>query len=403
LINKQMFQFPIIYTMPINRIAIGWGVHETVADECKQAGIKKALITTTGLKGTGIIDEINQILTGNGVATEIYDKITSNPKDHEVTEAYQVFKNAECDGVVSVGGGSSHDCGKCVRILAANEGKNIYDFVMSKDVPWMEKVKTHNPATLPQITVNTTAGTSAESTCAAMFNDTKSGTKAGIISPSLAPTVALVDPLLVRLMPQNIAAWTGFDAFAHAFEGYISRLGSRYTAAISLAIIKLVAENLREFTHNRMNHVACENMCWASNMSVALLHFGGSVGIVHGIGHQFSALFDCHHGRANAIGTLVLERANEAACPDKFAEMAGAMGVDTRGMTKMQAADKWFDEVERLLKDLNIKSGNLNKQLGIQKKDLKDIAKIYSGDFSQEGNPRDIGYDECLKLLEDML
>jgi methanol:N,N-dimethyl-4-nitrosoaniline oxidoreductase len=49
--------------MPMNKIAIGWGVHEMVADECKQAGIKKALITTTGLKGTGIVDEIKQILT----------------------------------------------------------------------------------------------------------------------------------------------------------------------------------------------------------------------------------------------------------------------------------------------------------------------------------------------------
>jgi lactaldehyde reductase len=144
-------------------------------------------------------------------------------------------------------------------------------------------------------------------------------------------------------------------------------------------------------------------MCWAENMSVALLHFGGSVGIVHGIGHQLSALTDCHHGRANAVGTLVLERANEASCPDEFAEMAKAMGVDTRGMTKIQAADKWFDEVERLLKDLNIESGNLNKQLGIQKKDLEYMTNIYSNDFSQEGNPRDVGYDECLKLLESML
>jgi alcohol dehydrogenase class IV len=402
-INKQMYQFPIIYTMPINRIAIGWGVHETVADECKQAGIKKALITTTGLKGTGIIDEINQILTGNGIATEIYDKITSNPKDHEVTEAYQVFKNAECDGVVSVGGGSSHDCGKCVRILAANEEKQIYDFVLHKDVPWMEEAKKHKPASVPQITVNTTAGTSAESTCAAMFTVTKSHTKTGMLLPYLAPTVALVDPLLVRLMPQNIAAWTGFDAFAHAFEGYISRLRSRYTAAISLAIIKLVAENLREFTHNRMNHVACENMCWAANMAVALLHFGGSVGIVHGVGLPLTGLTDCHHGHGNAILTLVLERANEASCTDEFAEMAKAMGVDTRGMTKTQAADKWFDEVERLLQDLNIESGNLNKQLGIQKKDLEYMANIYSNDSNQEGNPRDVGYDECLKLLGSML
>ena len=75
MINKEMFQFPIHYTSPIHRIAIGWGVHETVADECKAAGIKKALIVTTGLKGTGIIDEIRQILTVNGVANETYDMV----------------------------------------------------------------------------------------------------------------------------------------------------------------------------------------------------------------------------------------------------------------------------------------------------------------------------------------
>ena len=83
MINQQIFQFPIIYTNQFARIAIGWGAHQTVADECKAANIKKALITTTGLKGTGIIDEINQILTIGGISTEIYNKVTTNPKDHE--------------------------------------------------------------------------------------------------------------------------------------------------------------------------------------------------------------------------------------------------------------------------------------------------------------------------------
>ena len=83
MINKKVFEFPIHYTSPINRMAIGWGVHQTVADECKAANIKKALIVTTGLKGTGIVDEINQILTTNGVATEIYNKVTSNTKDYK--------------------------------------------------------------------------------------------------------------------------------------------------------------------------------------------------------------------------------------------------------------------------------------------------------------------------------
>ena len=398
-----MFQFPITYTIPIRRIAIGWGVHETVADECKAVNIKKALITTTGLKGTGIVDEINQILTTNSVATEIYDKITSNPRDYEVMEAYNVFKNAECDGVVSVGGGSSHDCGKGLRLVAANGGRDICEFASFIDPPWMEEVKKYKPVTIPQVSVNTTGGTSAESSGAADILNTKLRIKMGILVPGMEPTAALVDPLLVRLMPQNIAAWTGFDVLSHAFEAFLSRIGSRHTSAIALGMIKLVAENLREFVYNQMNHVACENMCWAENMAVACLHFGGGPGIVHGLGRQIAALTDWHHGLGNAVITIPLERYNEAACPDKFAEMARAMGVDTRGMTNMQAADKWLDEMERLLADLNIKTGQLSEQFGLKQKDLEHIVASYENDVCQIGNPRDYSREECFELLEGML
>jgi alcohol dehydrogenase class IV len=404
MIDKKIFEFPVHYTSVIGQIAIGWGVHETVADECKAANIKKALITTTGLRGTGIVDEINQILTTHGISTEIFDKVTSNPKDYEVMEAYKVFKEAECDGVVSVGGGSSHDCGKGVRAIATNDGKYVCDMAVFLDPPWMETIKNFKPITIPQVSVNTTAGTGAESTTGAVIINTKVRAKRLVIVPGMAPNVALIDPLLVRLMPQRFAAWTGFDALTHAFESYISRMRSRYNLAIQLRAIKLVAENLREFTYNRMNHVACENMCWAENMACVGIGFGGGAGIVHGLGHGLSTLYDVHHGLANAVITLPLERYNEPACPDKFAEMAGAMGVDTRGMTKMQAADKWFDEIERLLKDLNIETGNLNKQFGLQKKDVEHIVtNQYANDFGREGNPRDFDFEECVKLLESML
>jgi alcohol dehydrogenase class IV len=404
MIDKRVFEFPITYTDQVGRIALGWGAHETVADECKAAGIKKALITTTGLKGTGIVEEINQILTSNGVATEIFDKVTSNPKDHEVMDGYKVYREAGCNGVVSVGGGSSHDCGKGIRAVAANDGKYVCDMAVFLDPPWMETMKKQKPVTIPQISVNTTAGTGAESTfCGAIIN-TKVKAKQLVIVPGLAPSIALIDPYLVRLMPQNLAAWTGFDAFAHAFESCISRMSSGYNPAIMLRVVKLVAENLREFSYNRMNHVACENMCWAESMASVGLGFGGGVGIVHGLGHGLSVLHDCHHGLANAVVTIPLERYNEPSCPNRFAEMAEAMGVDTRGLTKMQAADKWFDETERLLSDLNIRTGNLNEQFGLQKKDVKHIVKWqYANDFASEGNPRDFNFDDCVRLLEDML
>ncbi|MBA7687805.1 Methanol:N,N-dimethyl-4-nitrosoaniline oxidoreductase [subsurface metagenome] len=364
--------------------------------------MKKALIVTTGLKGTGIVDEINQILTTNGVATEIYDKVTSNPKDYQIMEAYDAFKEAGCDGVVSVGGGSSHDCGKGVRALAANDGKNIGDFAAFIDPPWMNEIQKYKPVTIPQIAVNTTAGTGAENSPVGVFSDTKRRAKLLFILPGLSPT-ALVDPLLVRLMPQNIAAQTGFDALTHGFEAFISRMQVPTSAGITIRLMKIVAENLREFTYNRMNDKACEMMCWAESMGILCLVFGGGAGIVHGFGHQIGALTDCHHGLANAILTPTLERYNEPSCPEKFAEMAGAMGVDTRGMTKMQAADKWFDEIERLLKDLNIKSGHLNEQTGLKKEDIPHIVDVYSNDWCYEGNPTAFNREECIQLLESML
>jgi alcohol dehydrogenase class IV len=401
--NKQVFQFPIIYTNPIGRIAMGWGAHETVADECKAIKIKKALITTTGLKGTGIVDEINQILVSNGVATEIYDRVTSNPKDYQMMEAYNVFKEAECDGVVSIGGGSSHDCGKGVRIVAANDGRHITDFAAFINPPWMEEVKKYKPITIPQITVNTTAGTGAETTLFCTFTNTKARAKQSALIAGAAPSLSIVDPLLVRLMPQKYAAWTGFDALSHGFEAFLSKLLVQHSAAMELRLMKLVAENLREFAHNRMNHKACEMMCWAASMGGVAIGFGAGAGIVHGLAHQIGAITDCHHGLSNAVVTLTLERYNESACPEKFAEMARAMGVDTTGMTKWQAADKWFDETERLLADLNIKSGHLNEQFGLQQKDLEHIVEIYSNDWCSEGNPREFNREECLNLLKSML
>jgi alcohol dehydrogenase class IV len=402
--NKNVFEFPICYSSVIGKVAIGWGAYETVADECKMAGIKKALVTTTGLKKTGIVDEVTHILTSNGIATEIFNKVTPNPKDYEVMAAYEVFKNTGCDGVVSIGGGSSHDCGKGVRAVAANDGKDVLEMFVYVDPPWMETIKNHKPVNIPQIAVNTTAGTGAESTIGAAIINSKAPAKGLVILPGLGPTTALIDPLLVRQMPQDVAASTGFDALCHAFESFIARTRSQYNWGIQYRAMKLVAENLREFTYNRMNHTACESMCWAENMASVGIGFSGGVGLVHGLGHGLTVLFGVPHGLASAVVTIPIERYNQSACLEKFAEMAEAMGADTRGLNTVQASDKWFDEMERLLADLNITTGHLKEQFGLQEKDFDHIVKWqYERDFCREGNPRDYNYDDCIQLLKSML
>jgi alcohol dehydrogenase class IV len=403
MIEKKLFEFPILYTLPMGKIAIGWGVHETVADECKEANIKKALITTTGLKGTGIVDEIKGILNHHGIATEVFDKVTSNPKDYEVMEAYQVFKETQCDGVVSVGGGSSHDCGKGVRAVACNGGRYVLEMAMFVDPPWMEERKKYKPITIPQVSVNTTAGTGAESSIGASIVNTTARAKQLLFLPGQTAIAALIDPSLVRLMPQSITAWSGFDALAHAYESYVSRIQSDYSASLMLRSMKLVAENLREFTYNRMNHNACINMCRAESVAAVGMQLGSGPGIVHGLAHTLSVLTGCHHGRANAVFTLAGERYNQPVCPEKFAEMAQAMGADIQGLTTMQASDKWFDEIERLLNDLSIQPGNLGKQFGLTREDFGHMVDVYSNDFCSQSNPRGLNREECMALLEKLI
>ena len=407
--NTEIREFPIIYanSIPMGKVGIGWGVHKTVADECKAANINKALIVTTGLKGTGIVDEIKSILEYNGVSTEIYDKVTSNPKDYQVMEGYEVFKQAQCDGVVSVGGGSSHDCGKGIRVVTANDGVYICDLVAEPGPDAREKMMKFKPVTIPQITVNTTAGTGAESTPPALIKNTSQkvgqSTTQGIMMRGAASTAALIDPLLVRLMPANIAAWTGWDALCHALDSFLSRIQSQYTHVIQLGTMQIISENLREFVHNRMNHVACEKMCYAESLASLGLLWGGGGGIVHGLGGGICSRTDAHHGRCNAVVTLVSERYNEPSCPERFAEMARVMGVDTRGMTVIQAADKWFDEIERMLEDLNIPTGHLKEQFGLEHEDIEEMSAKIAGTLGNFGNPRELPYEDALKLYESIM
>lgn len=406
MINKNIFQFPILYanTHRIGKIAIGWGSHTIVADEAKQAGISKALIVTTGLKGTGIIDEIKGILEYNGVSTEIFDKVTTNPKDHEVMAGYKAYTESQCDGVVSVGGGSSHDCGKAIRIVAANDGIDISNFQLTIDPPWMLEMAKYKPCQIPQVAVNTTAGTGAELSGGGAITHTDKRVKRMAMVPGLTPAVGIEDPLLIRLQPGYLAAQTAWDGFTHAFEIYISRVQSHYSKALAIYAIKLVAENLREFVYNRMNPEACEAITWAASMSGGIgLGLGGGTGLVHGLGHGLSVLYGLHHGLANAVMTIPGERYNQPECLEKFAEMARAMGMDTTGMTRLEASDQWFYEVERLLEDLNIESGHLGRY-GLKKEDIPHIVEVqHRPDLCAQGNPRDYNYDDLVKLMEENL
>jgi methanol:N,N-dimethyl-4-nitrosoaniline oxidoreductase len=138
---------------------------------------------------------------------------------------------------------------------------------------------------------------------------------------------------------------------AHASEPYVSRLNFETSLGNALHAIKLTAENLREATWNGQDLKGREGMMYAQYIAAQAFNSGG-LGIIHSISHAISAFYDTHHGLNNAIALPRVWAFNMPVAYKRFADIAGAMGVDTHGMTDVQAADAALAAAIRLLRDV---------------------------------------------------
>ncbi len=220
-VGEQVFGF-YIPTVTL----MGVGAHRQTGDRVKGLGCRKPLIVTDkGIAKAGIADTIAGIVRKDAKAdVVIFDETVPNPTDRNAHEGLEVFKKNKCDSIISLGGGSSHDCGKAVGVLAANGGK-IQDY---------EGIDKSTKAMPPFIAINTTAGTASEMTRFCIITDTKRKIKMAIVDWRVTPNVAINDPLLMAGMPPALTAATGMDALTHAVEAYVSTIATPVTDACAL-------------------------------------------------------------------------------------------------------------------------------------------------------------------------
>jgi methanol:N,N-dimethyl-4-nitrosoaniline oxidoreductase len=126
--SSKIFEFGVKTFFKQPRGLIGPGASEMAGTEAAAMGLKHVLFVTSGLRGTGIVDEMKANFEHSGVSVTVYDKVESNPKDYNCMDAYHAYTDAKCDGFVSIGGGSSHDTTKGARVVAAHDGRNVNDF-----------------------------------------------------------------------------------------------------------------------------------------------------------------------------------------------------------------------------------------------------------------------------------
>ena len=324
--TSRMFEFPIKEFFKQPRSLLGAGAYENAGPEAAAMGLKHVLFVTSGLEGTGIIDECKTNFENAGVSVTVYDKVESNPKDYNVMDAYKAFSEGECDGFVSIGGGSSHDTTKGARVVAAHDGRNVNEF---QELNASETLD--NPA---HIAINTTVGTGSETTPAYVITDLSSPDaphKWVGFDRAAITTLAINDPVLCMTQPPQYVAYTGFDTMAHASECYVGRVQHLSTTPVALAAIRLTQENLREATYNPNNYKAMEGMVWAQ-YTAAQAFSTGLLGILHSLSHAVCAYYDIHHGLNNGVG-LPRVWTYQPACGAR--EVRGHRWRDGRGHANM--------------------------------------------------------------------
>ena len=191
----------------------------------------------------------------------------------------------------------------------------------------------------PMLVVPSTAGSGSEVTQFAIVVDKSRKLKMTIISKSLVPDIAIIDPEILQTKTAKLTAGTGLDALCHAIESFVSLAATPLTDIHALNAIRLVAGNLRESVACRTNLEAKTNMAMAS-LNAALAFSNAILGATHAMTHQVDGLLDHHHGESNASILPHVMEFNLIACPEKFRLVAEAMGEDITGQSTRLAARK---------------------------------------------------------------
>jgi alcohol dehydrogenase len=378
------------YFMP-NVNLMGAGAAQQAGEQAQTMGAKKALIVTDAfLNKIGMAAEIAGVLEAAGVQTVIFPGAEPNPTDKNVHDGYDVYVKEKCDAIVSLGGGSSHDCAKGVGIIAGNGG-HIRDY---------EGVNKSTKAMPPFIAINTTAGTASEMTRFCIITNTDTHVKMAIVDWRCTPNVSINDPLLMMQKPAGLTAATGMDALTHAIEAYVSTAATPVTDSAALMSIKLVAKYLRRAVANGSDFEARDKMAYAQFLG-GMAFNNASLGYVHAMAHQLGGFYNLPHGVCNAILLPHVERFNLIANAERFVDIAEAMGENVAGLSARAAADVALAAIEKLSADIGIPSGLT--ELGVKEEDLKVMAENAMKDACMLTNPRTATLDEVIGIFKKAL
>ena len=350
-------------------------------------GLRRVIVVTDpGVIEAGWVAPIVEDLSEHGIETVVFSDISANPRSAQVAAGARVYGAKACAGIVAVGGGSPMDCAKGIGIIASNGGAIL-------EYAGVDRVSAPMP---PIICIPTTAGTGADVSQFAIILDEANHTKAGLISKSLIPDLALVDPVVLTTMDSALTAATGVDALVHAVEAYVSNASWELTDGCALAAMRDIPSALPQCLASSEDMSSRRAMALAS-LNAGLAFSNASLGAVHALAHALGGRLDSPHGECNALLLGPVMRMNLSVMPtERVQRMADALGVEGGDLTRRLPA--WFDEFHA---SLGIDARDW--KLALSEAEFESIARAASVDACMATNPWKPEVGDLVEMLHDAL
>jgi alcohol dehydrogenase class IV len=227
---------------------------ERVGNEAKNLSCESALIVTSrGMRKREALKQVMDSLNNQGITSKVFYEVDPEPPIETIYECMEFAE--DCDLVIGLGGGSVIDVAK----------KAAADLCLRK------------------IMIPTTAGTGSEVTHESVLK--VEGKKKAFVDEKLTSDIAIVDPDIIKTMPQRLAASSGIDALAHAIECYDSKKSNTLVKILASEAYEIIKDNLRKAVEG--DEKAIENMALGSLM--AGMAFGNSgTALAHALSYTLS-------------------------------------------------------------------------------------------------------------------
>ena len=372
-----------------NPVLFGVGTAGETGRRLSMLGCKRALvISDKGVKAAGVVDKIVGYIEAAGIETVCYDGVVADVPDYSVDAAAEFALNQDVDGIVAVGGGSSLDTGKAVRVLLSNPPpfSKYYMRPGRPPVADMGGLK-------PLIVLPTTSGTGSEVSPGGVVVDTVNNVKEHFDCPV---TLGIVDPELTLGMPNSVTAMTAFDALGHSIEAVTSSEPNAFSELIGLKAISLLAENLPIVINDNSNLEARGGMHLGATMATMSI-LGPFCNIPHDMGLVLGMEFNMPHGVAVSVALPECLEFIAPAIPERLAKVGAALGADIPdGSSPEQIGNITSAAIRNLMKISGLPS--LKKYVNSKEQFLAAIPKIMASQ-NFHFSPRPVTEDDVRGIL----